>query len=360
LPSVPCFSSPPGGDDLVLVLADEPVRRDRLEVRHVPHRTDVPPGPLDAEEPLQQELVGDVGEDAADVHGRESRGLDLPPEGVAQGLAAVAEGPLGVAIGPGGLEEEFLEADAAAEAPAGLVQHLLVVVLFRLGELRRQDARRLQRRRVARPATVALDGDVHVGLRAAFPHGLEDLLRGLLDRPAQANGVPLDARELARADLLDGGHALALDADGTGRLFAGARRGLHRSVLGCGRLHHGLRVYRRLLACLPVRQVLVVVFEVGRFLTLLERRLQLGGVSIVQRGGVDAVLLKPLSEVHEIASLHVGLSLWDKQMERCRELHPCRGVRAHGDDRHLPQDRFLHVVERPLVLLAVDGPARTD
>lgn len=59
-----------GRDQLVLVLADQAIAGNGLEVADVADGGDATPCPLDAEEALEQELVGDVGEDAADVDGR--------------------------------------------------------------------------------------------------------------------------------------------------------------------------------------------------------------------------------------------------------------------------------------------------
>jgi hypothetical protein len=61
------FQFAAGGDQFVLVLADQAVAGDRLEVADVADGGDVPPGPLDAEEAFQQELVGDFGIAAPDV-----------------------------------------------------------------------------------------------------------------------------------------------------------------------------------------------------------------------------------------------------------------------------------------------------
>ena len=61
---------------LVLVIADQAVAGDRLEVGHVPDRRRCSARSLDREEAVQEELVGHVGEDAADVDAGEPS-LDL-------------------------------------------------------------------------------------------------------------------------------------------------------------------------------------------------------------------------------------------------------------------------------------------
>ena len=68
-----------GRDALVLVVAGEPVAGDGLEVGDAAERGDVSPGALHAVEPVEEELVGDVGEDPADAHGR-AGGLDAASE----------------------------------------------------------------------------------------------------------------------------------------------------------------------------------------------------------------------------------------------------------------------------------------
>ena len=55
-----------GSHQFVLVLADEPVAGHSFEVADVADGADVPPGAFDREEAVEQELVGDVGQDAAD------------------------------------------------------------------------------------------------------------------------------------------------------------------------------------------------------------------------------------------------------------------------------------------------------
>jgi hypothetical protein len=66
------------GDFLVLVLPDQTVAGERLEVADAADGGDVPPGPLDGEEALEQELVGDVRQHAANIDRRE-RGLEALP-----------------------------------------------------------------------------------------------------------------------------------------------------------------------------------------------------------------------------------------------------------------------------------------
>ncbi|OQB77230.1 MAG: hypothetical protein BWX88_05285 [Planctomycetes bacterium ADurb.Bin126] len=222
-----------GRDQLVLVLADQPVGGHRLEVIDVPHRADVPPGPLHAEEALQQKLVGHVGQDARDVDGRVALGLDAVGEGEPQDRAAVAEVAALVAVGPGRLQQEFLEPDAAAEPVAGQLGRLLavagghVVALHPAGE----HAGGLQDGA----------GDVvvpHVGGRGLGPVGPQDLQLRLGHVPALADGLGGDLGVLVAADLPHGRDPLLLGGgagthvgDGVGR-EPGIGGGLDRGPAG--------------------------------------------------------------------------------------------------------------------------------
>jgi len=116
-----------GLDLLILVLADQPVAGDRLEVGHAADRTDVPPGPFDAEEPIQQELVRHVREDAADID-RRRRSCDSLAEREPQDSPVIAERPPVVSVGPGRFEQQFLEVNPALEPPVCGVEDWFVEV----------------------------------------------------------------------------------------------------------------------------------------------------------------------------------------------------------------------------------------
>jgi hypothetical protein len=81
------------GDQLVLVLADQPVTGDGLEVVDVANRADVPPHPFDAEKPFEKELVGNVRQDAADVD-RRSNAASTPRPNAGCGARVGCHGTL--------------------------------------------------------------------------------------------------------------------------------------------------------------------------------------------------------------------------------------------------------------------------
>lgn len=206
-----------GGDLLVLVLADQAVAGDGLEVADVADGADAPPHALDAEEALQQELVGDVGEDAADVDGGHAR-LDAPAERGLEHAAAVAERAAGVAVGDRGFEQEFLQAQPALEPLGGDLDCLRGADLLDALELGALKAGRFKD--FARHAAIrSVDG------RSLGSAGTQDLEFGARGIPVVADGLGFDLAVLAAADLANGCDACGLSerrrANLLGRLLGG-------------------------------------------------------------------------------------------------------------------------------------------
>ena len=118
-------------------------------------------------------------------------------------MSIVEEVAAGVPVGPRGLEQELLQADAAAEALARGLQGWRLAGLLDAFELGRQEARRLEHGRG--------DGVVgHVHGRRLGPAGAEDLQFAARRVPPLADGLGLDLGVLARADPPDRGDARGL------------------------------------------------------------------------------------------------------------------------------------------------------
>ena len=183
---------------LVGVRADQAVAGDGLEVTHIAHGAEVAPGALDAEEAVQQELVGDVTEDASDVDGAEAS-LHRRVKREAQHLTAIPEVAAGVAVGPGRFQEQLLQTDAPAELLRCRLQRLLVVLLvqtFELGGQRTGGFEDLVAGRIVRLA------GLHREIIDMAP-GAQDLQLGLGRVPALSDGFGFDLGEVTIADVAD-------------------------------------------------------------------------------------------------------------------------------------------------------------
>ena len=188
------------GDQFVLVLADQAIARDGLEVAHVADGADVPPRPFHAEEPFEQELVGDIREEPADVDGGE-RGFDPATERESQDRPAVTEVATGVAVRPGGLEQQFLQTNPAPESSRGQVERLLVIGFLDVGRLGGQQAGRFE--------NVAVDRVVgSVNRRCRRARRPQHFKFGALSIPAIADRTSFQGRVLAGTDAADCGDSL--------------------------------------------------------------------------------------------------------------------------------------------------------
>ena len=176
---------------------------------------------------LKELLVGDVAEDARQGHGRKGRLDGLVVHRAGDGLALDAEA----------LGEESAQREVAVGH--GGLGHLLAVVLRDgvLGDAGAEAHGRLEGLAVG--AGLGLHDHVGGGDGLALAVRGEDGGRGAAQVPALVDGLRLDVRELAAADLADLGHAAALGLDG---LLRGERRiGRGGRVLRRQRRFRGLR-----------------------------------------------------------------------------------------------------------------------
>jgi hypothetical protein len=111
-------------DQFILILANQPVASDRLKIAHVANRADVAPSALDAKEACQQELIGYIGQNAADVDVGKTSRFHRPTERTSQYTTAVSEVATGVAIGPSCFKQQFLQSNASSETPMSQIQSL--------------------------------------------------------------------------------------------------------------------------------------------------------------------------------------------------------------------------------------------
>jgi len=180
---------------------------------------------------------------------------------------------------------------------------------------------------------------VHIGHGTAGPQGHEDLLAGVVHRPAGLDGLALDMGELPVAEVLDAGDTIALGGDRLLRLGLG----LHGCVLGGG----GRRDRRR-----RGGWGFRLDGRGGGFRhLLLERRLQALGLLLGKAGDLKTLGLDPCFEFHA-EYLHARIVRTGRNHPGFN-LRACRIVRAQGDEAHLAQPRRTNHVKGACKFLSV-------